>query len=215
MSQRSTVQHCFIDTPFCTIRKSHVTWNFAVPVPHSEEIRRCILLFLCALGIMKDRDESATPSPINLWLNILSHGSPTICMSRTFLSCSMRMDMFGRSSGVSAQHIIIISYLEVESQTDQMGYNIFRDFMHNCVLVNSNPRDGLFLHWPSLTYVSPSWLWMHCVAHVFRIQANPSDWQDTCTVIGSIWGTLRNEACRPDGHWFIGVLETWGDAIAI
>ena len=49
MSQRSTAQHCHIDTPFCTIRKSHVTWNFAVPGPHSEEIRRCILLFLCTL----------------------------------------------------------------------------------------------------------------------------------------------------------------------
>ena len=47
MSQRSTAQHCHIDTPFCTICKSHVTWNFAVPKPHSEEIRRCILLFLC------------------------------------------------------------------------------------------------------------------------------------------------------------------------
>ena len=44
MSQRSTAQHCHIDTPFCTIRKSHVTWNFAMPaVPHSEEIGRCIL----------------------------------------------------------------------------------------------------------------------------------------------------------------------------
>ena len=50
MSQRSTAQHCHIDTPFCTIRKSHVTWNFAVPGPHSEEIRRCILLFLCTLA---------------------------------------------------------------------------------------------------------------------------------------------------------------------
>ena len=49
MSQRSAAQHCHIDTPFCTIRKSHVTWNFAVPGPHSEEIRRCILLFLCTL----------------------------------------------------------------------------------------------------------------------------------------------------------------------
>ena len=49
MSQRSTEQHCHIDTPLCTIRKSHVTWNFAVPVLHSEEIRRCILLFLCTL----------------------------------------------------------------------------------------------------------------------------------------------------------------------
>ena len=49
MSQRSTAQHCHIDTLFCTIRKSHVTWNFAVPGPHSEEIRRCILLFLCTL----------------------------------------------------------------------------------------------------------------------------------------------------------------------
>ena len=46
MSHRSTAQHCHIDTPFCTIRKSHVNGNFAVPVPHSEEIRRCILLFL-------------------------------------------------------------------------------------------------------------------------------------------------------------------------
>ena len=50
MSQRSTAQHCHIDTPFCTIRKSHFTWNFAVPGPHSEEIRRCILLFLCTLA---------------------------------------------------------------------------------------------------------------------------------------------------------------------
>ena len=71
------------------------------------------------------------------------------------------------------------------------------------------------VYWPSLTYVSPSWLGMHCVAHVFRVQVNPSDWQDTCTVIGSIWGTLRNEACRPDGHRFIGVLKIWGNAIAI
>ena len=52
MSQRSTAQHCHINTPLCTIRKSHVTWNFAVPVLHSEEIRRCILLFLCTLGCM-------------------------------------------------------------------------------------------------------------------------------------------------------------------
>ena len=52
MSQRSTAQHCHIDTPFCTIRKSHVTWNFAVPVPHTEEIRRYILLFLCTLGFI-------------------------------------------------------------------------------------------------------------------------------------------------------------------
>ena len=49
MSQRSTAQHYHTDTPFCTIRKSHVTWNFAVPGPHSEEMRRCILLFLCTL----------------------------------------------------------------------------------------------------------------------------------------------------------------------
>ena len=33
MSQRSTAQHYNTDTPFCTIRKSHVTWNFAVPGP--------------------------------------------------------------------------------------------------------------------------------------------------------------------------------------
>ena len=48
MSQRSTAQHCHTNTPFC---KSRVTWNFAVPVPHSEEIQRCIhvLLFLCTL----------------------------------------------------------------------------------------------------------------------------------------------------------------------
>ena len=58
MSQRSTAQHCHIDTPFCTIRKSHVTWNFAVPGPHSEEIRRCILLFLCTLGVGAEKDLS-------------------------------------------------------------------------------------------------------------------------------------------------------------
>ena len=52
MSQRSTAQHYHTDTPFCTIRKSHVTWNFAVPGPHSEEIRRCILLFLCTLDVI-------------------------------------------------------------------------------------------------------------------------------------------------------------------
>ena len=52
MSHRSTAQHCHIDTPVCTIRKSHVTWNFAVPGPHSEEIQCCILLFLCTLGVM-------------------------------------------------------------------------------------------------------------------------------------------------------------------
>ena len=52
MSQRSTAQHYHTDTPFCTIRKSHVTWNFAVPGPHSEEIRRCILLFLCTLAVV-------------------------------------------------------------------------------------------------------------------------------------------------------------------
>ena len=52
MSQRSTTQHYHTDTPLCTIRKSHVTWNFAVRVPHSEEIRRCILLFSCTLGIV-------------------------------------------------------------------------------------------------------------------------------------------------------------------
>ena len=49
MSQRSVAQHYHTDTPFCTIRKSHVTWNFTVPVTHSEEIRRCILLFFCTL----------------------------------------------------------------------------------------------------------------------------------------------------------------------
>ena len=49
MSQRSTTQHCQIDTPFCTICKSHVTWNFAVPAPHGEEIRCCTLLFLSTL----------------------------------------------------------------------------------------------------------------------------------------------------------------------
>ena len=59
MSQRSTAQHCHIDTPFCTIRKSHVTWNFAVPGPHSEEIRRCILLFLCTLGTIERLGESS------------------------------------------------------------------------------------------------------------------------------------------------------------
>ena len=56
MSQWSTAQHCHIGTPFCTIRKSHVNWNFAVPVPHSEEIRRCTLLFLCTLGITDRRN---------------------------------------------------------------------------------------------------------------------------------------------------------------
>ena len=58
MSQRSTAQHYHTDTPFCTIRKSHVTWNFAVPGPHSEEIRRCILLFLCTLGDKKSSIQS-------------------------------------------------------------------------------------------------------------------------------------------------------------
>ena len=51
MSQRSTAQHCQIDTQVCTIHKSHIAWNFAVPVPHREEIRRCILLFLCSLAV--------------------------------------------------------------------------------------------------------------------------------------------------------------------
>ena len=50
MSQRSTVQHCHTDTPFCTMHNSHITGKFAVPVPHSEEIGRCILLFLCTLA---------------------------------------------------------------------------------------------------------------------------------------------------------------------
>ena len=53
MSQWSAAQHCHTDTLFCTIRKSHVTWNFAVPVPHNEEIRRCKLLFLSTLGVME------------------------------------------------------------------------------------------------------------------------------------------------------------------
>ena len=51
MSQRSTAYY-HTDTPFCTQQKSHITWNFAVPVPHSEEIRQCILLFLCTLACM-------------------------------------------------------------------------------------------------------------------------------------------------------------------
>ena len=54
MSQWSTAQHCHTDTPVYTIRKSHVTWNFAVPVHHSEEIRRRILLFLCTLDVIDE-----------------------------------------------------------------------------------------------------------------------------------------------------------------
>ena len=53
VSQRSTALHCHPGAPFCTIRKSNVTWNFAVPVPHSKEIKRCILLFLCTLVLPK------------------------------------------------------------------------------------------------------------------------------------------------------------------
>ena len=63
MSQRSTAQHCHIETPFCTIRKSHVTWNFAVPAPHSEEIRRCTLLLLCTL----DKNKSVQRLISSLW----------------------------------------------------------------------------------------------------------------------------------------------------
>ena len=46
MSQRSAAQHCHIDTPFCTIHKSHVTWNFAVPVPQSKRDQALHTLFL-------------------------------------------------------------------------------------------------------------------------------------------------------------------------
>ena len=38
---------CCIHTALA--KKIHVTWNFAVPVPHSEEIWRCILLFFYTL----------------------------------------------------------------------------------------------------------------------------------------------------------------------
>ena len=62
MSQGSTAPHCLTKTPFWKQRKSHLTstWNFAMPVPHSEEIRRGIPLFLCALDdrVEKGRGES-------------------------------------------------------------------------------------------------------------------------------------------------------------
>ena len=52
MSQRSTAQHCHIDTPFCTIRKSHVTWNFAVPGPHSELVKRSGVAYSCSYALL-------------------------------------------------------------------------------------------------------------------------------------------------------------------
>ena len=60
MSQWFIMQHCHIDTPFCTTRKSHVTWNFALSVPYSEEIRRCILLFLRTLANIHTVNESSS-----------------------------------------------------------------------------------------------------------------------------------------------------------
>ena len=78
MSQQSTAQHCHIDTPFCTIRKSHVTWNFAVPAPHSEEIRRCILLFLCTLGETQWQEiHVRTAIPEHVW-SLSFHHQPTV-----------------------------------------------------------------------------------------------------------------------------------------
>ena len=53
------------------MRKRHFTWNFAVPVAHSEEIRRCILLFLCTLGIM--HDEAACHADLFFYLHDLGH----------------------------------------------------------------------------------------------------------------------------------------------
>ena len=50
MSQLSTAQRWNADTQFYAICKSHVTWNFAVAVPLSEEIRCWTLFFLCTLG---------------------------------------------------------------------------------------------------------------------------------------------------------------------
>ena len=64
------------------VQYAEVTWNFAVPVPHSEEIRRCILLFLCTLDCT---DEDQWPNSLsaintqhhefylNIDNNILSH----------------------------------------------------------------------------------------------------------------------------------------------
>ena len=63
----------------------------------------------------------------------------------------------------------------------------------------------------SLTSESHCFIFQAFLSLLLQKEINPSDWQDT--VIGVCWGTLRNEACRPDGHRFIGVLETWGDAI--
>ena len=74
MSQRSTAQHT--DTPFCTIRKSHVTWNFAVPGPHSEEIRRCILLFLCTLGKYQNGTSYTRVSARHKWTHLVLFGTP-------------------------------------------------------------------------------------------------------------------------------------------
>ena len=78
MSQRSTAQHHHTDTPFCTIRKSHVTWNFAVPVPHSEEIRRCILLFLCTLAHSEEIRRCTL-----LFLCTLAHMNDDLLLSET------------------------------------------------------------------------------------------------------------------------------------
>ena len=93
MSQRSAAQHCHIDTPFCTIRKSHVTWNFAVAVPHSEEIRRCILLFLgtLAAGYSEGREHECGTSLMFQNFNGLGKAvwAPPLAMGRKFPCLSL------------------------------------------------------------------------------------------------------------------------------
>ena len=104
MIQRSTAKHCQIDIPFCTKRKSYVTWNFTVPVNHSEEIRRSILLFLCTLGVAQDIIMSWTWYPLRLNRGSCRHPlhSPLWCGTyvATIAGSTFVMSIFKSRNGI-------------------------------------------------------------------------------------------------------------------
>ena len=141
MSQRSTAQHYHTDTPFCTIRKSHVTWNFAVPVPYSEEIRRCILLFLCTLDRAHTESERQSTSFVfhggswweawwSRWDNKLSHNAGTL---RSTLPFSSILASRHSCSSLFLRFLMEVLFFSFFPHSPSLRFLFLRVFTHSCL----------------------------------------------------------------------------------
>ena len=84
--------------------------HFTVPVPHSEEIRRCILLFLCTLADVHGDRSTTTAEHVQRWCRRRSFSFLSFCFLHLVVVASSLLALSSGSLLLSERMTVLVSF---------------------------------------------------------------------------------------------------------